>query len=245
MFPLSGKMFRITFPFVLVFHLSLATKQQLPICKKSNSTTDLCTLVENYNPLIPPKNPKPCLIEPRVVISTIEIDEKSQVLTLLMELKLSWIDKKLNLKNYHSSWFQLNGWHFDEVWNPSVHFEKLIDTKKISEFGKNNNIKSWFHNESRNVYYSELIEVSFACSLDFTGFPKDDHVCNFEFGTSTFGVNTVEYSSPIIIYQSNRAEKDNESLIITMEKFFAEIKPLQPFYKQFSSYRIAKSSAMT
>ena len=157
-------MFRLIFLLVLVLDFSLAIKQeQLPICKKSNSTTDLCTLVENYNPLHPPTEPQPCLIEPRVVISTIEINEKTQVLTLLMELKLRWIDNGLNLKNYHSSWFQLNGWHFElelvdyhsdwfqidgtnfKIWHPSLYFENLVDIKKLIGYGADHNVQFWFN----------------------------------------------------------------------------------------------------
>ena len=235
-------MFRLIFSLVLFFDFSLAIKQeQLPICKISNSTTDLCTLIENYNPLYPPTKPQPCLIEPRVVISTIEIDEKSQVLTLLMELKLRWIDNELNLKNYHSSWFQLNGWHFDEVWNPSVHFEKLIDTKKISEFGKNDNVKSWFHNSTQHVYYDELLEVSFARRLDFNGFPLDDHVCNFEFGTSSFWAQVIQYLPTKIYYQSNTIQNENESFTITSDNFYVKVNQLQPFYMQFAYNRVMSS----
>ena len=239
---LSGKMIRLIFSLILVFDFSFAIKQeQLPFCKKSDSTTDLCAIFENYNPLIPPKNPQPCLIEPRVVINTIEINEESQVLTLLMELKLRWIDNELNLKSYHSSWFQLNGWHFDEVWNPSVHFEKLIDTKKISEFGKNDNVKSWFHNSTQHVYYDELLEVSFACRLDFNGFPLDDHVCNFEFGTSSFWAQVIQYLPTKIYYQSSTIQNENESFTITSDNFYVKVNQLQPFYMQFAYNRVMSS----
>ena len=238
-----GKAYTISI-ILLIAKLIFAT-QKLPVCSNANTTIGLCVTTEKYNPLIPPQpKPPPCIIEPKVVISTIEINEQNHVVTLLIELKLKWIDHELNLESYHSQWFQLNGWHFNEVWNPSLHFDKLVNTKKISEFGKNNNIRSWFDNSTKDVYYSELMEVSFMCRLNFRGFPLDRHVCNFNFGESDFLAEQIEYSAPIIIYQTNRIDQENETLQISNDKFDVEVKQLKPFYKQFVSKRLTQSSTV-
>ena len=97
--------------FLSLMYQAYGRKVQVPFC---SSNTSLCTLSEDYNHLIPPRlnTSKPCQINPRIGISTIEVNEENHYVTLLLELKLDWIDHNLELVDYHSDWFQIDGTNF-------------------------------------------------------------------------------------------------------------------------------------
>ena len=82
------------------------------------------------------------------------------------------------------------------------------------------------------------------CRLNFGGFPLDSHVCNFNFGESDFLAGDIQYSAPIIIYQTDRIDQEDEALQISNDKFDVEVKQLKPFYKQFVRKRLTQSSTV-
>ena len=208
-------------------------KIQVPLC---SSNVSLCTLSEDYNHLIPPRlnTSKPCQINPRVGISTIEVNEESHFVTLLVELKLDWIDHNLELVDYHSDWFQIDGTNF-KIWHPSLYFENLVDIKKLIGYGADHNVQFWFNRDYQRLYYTEFIEVSVACEMNFNDFPKDKHSCDLIFGAYDFSSSTIMYTAPIVVYDSERIDQENEVLEVqsASSKYNIKIVQIQPYETNF------------
>jgi len=207
---------------------------QVPLCSANAS---LCTLSEDYNPLIPPRlinNSNPCQIYPRIGISTIEVNEESHFVTLLVELKLDWKDHQLDLINYHSDWFQIDGTNY-KVWHPSLYFENLVDIKKLIGVGVDHNVQFWFNKNYQRLYYTETVEVSVACEMNFNNFPKDQHVCQLVFGSYDFGTSDVLYNAPIVVYNSGRIDHENEVLDVQTgsSRYNIKIGQIQPYESTF------------
>ena len=220
-------------------------KVQVPFC---SSNTSLCTLSEDYNHLIPPRlnTSKPCQINPRIGISTIEVNEESHFVKLLLELKLDWVDHNLELVDYHSDWFQIDGTNF-KIWHPTLYFENLVDIKKLIGYGADHNVQFWFNRMYQRLYYTEIIEVSVSCEMNFNDFPKDKHSCDLIFGAYDFSSSTIMYTTPIVVYDSERIDQEKEVLEVqsASSKYNIKIKQIQPYETKFKIKGATKQESKT
>ena len=206
-----------------------------PLCTITNDS--LCSTSETYNPLRPPGSTEesgPSFINPRIGIRSIEVNEERHTLKLLMEVKLDWIDKNLDLVNYNSDWFQIIGSGL-MIWHPTLYFEHLVDIKKLIGFGEDQNVQFWFYRRHQTLYYTEVIEVTVACEMAFNRFPYDKHVCDLIFGAYNFNTKTILYNAPIVVYDDGRIDMENETLEVqkVSSKYDIKISQIQPLKNNF------------
>ena len=237
-------LFQIIVVLSLMYQAS-GRKVQVPFC---SSNASLCTLSEDYNHLIPPRlnTSKPCLINPRIGISTIEVNEESHFVKLLLELKLDWIDHNLELVDYHSNWFQIDGTNF-KIWHPTLYFENLVDIKKLIGYGADHNVQFWFNRVYQRLYYTEIIEVSVSCEMNFNDFPKDKHSCDLIFGAYDFSSSAIKYTAPIVVYDSERIDQEMEVLEVqsASSKYNIKIRQIQPYETKFKIKGATKQESKT
>ena len=237
-------LFQIIVVLSLMYQAS-GRKVQVPFC---SSNASLCTLSEDYNHLIPPRlnTSKPCQINPRIGISTIEVNEESHYVKLLLELKLDWIDHNLELVDYHSDWFQIDGTNF-KIWHPTLYFENLVDIKKLIGYGADHNVQFWFNRVYQRLYYTEIIEVSVSCEMNFNDFPKDKHSCDLIFGAYDFSSSAIMYTTPIVVYDSERIDQENEVLEVqsASSKYNIKIRQIQPYETKFKIKGATKQESKT
>ena len=87
----------------------------------------------------------------------------------------------------------------------------------------------------QRLYYTEFIEVSVACEMHFNDFPKDKHSCDLIFGAYDFSSSTIMYTAPIVVYDSERIDQENEVLEVqsASSKYNIKIVQIQPYETNF------------
>ena len=87
--------------------------------------------------------------------------------------------------------------HINNVWNPEVAFNKVVQTEILPQWGSDILYAMWFNNNTNGFQFRQGIKVTFACDFDFTSYPFDEHDCNMDFGTASQAINSGMNFAPI------------------------------------------------
>ena len=225
--------------FIFLFVTSIACKD-LELCKDVEDEI-LCKLNEDYRLDYPP-DPWPAKIQPVVRINeVIEVNENKQSLTILMKVIQEWIDPTLNVKNPQNIWYKvpksakLERYDF---WFPILYFNKVLSIQKVSTLGKDKIHDFWFKAAEKRLWYSEDLEVTFACEMKFSDFPIDKHICNFTFGDNEMTKSRIEYNRSVVEHDFKNISNYNEPLHIkdSTTPFNFKISLIKPFYGKSVGY---------
>ena len=201
----------------------------------------LCKSNEDYRLDYPP-DPWPAMIQPVVRIQEIiEVNENKQSLTILMKVIQEWIDPTLNVKNPQDVWYKvpksakLERYDF---WFPILYFNKALSIRKVSTLGKDKIHDFWFKATEKRLWYSEDLEVTFACEMNFADFPIDKHICNFTFGDNEMTKSRIVYNQSVIEHDFENISNYGQVLKIkdTTTPFNFKISLLKPFYGRSVGY---------
>ena len=124
------------------------------------------------------------------------------------------------------------------VWAPNAAFLKVVKTKSITPYGKDNGKFDFWINVKDgkpNLVFYESLQVTTACSYDFSTFPFDDHYCHIDFGMPSYTIDVSVTLNPIkILTNTSRAEYITEEQKIPNKHLPFDFYILTK--KQFSSY---------
>ena len=143
-----------------------------------------------------------------------------------------------NLDYRVPKWYQLTEEDLKNVWAPNAAFLKVVKTKSITPYGKDNGKFDFWINVKDgkpNLVFYESLQVTTACSYDFSTFPFDDHYCHIDFGMPSYIIDATVTLNPIkILTNTTRAEYISKELKIPNKHlpfdFYVSTK------KQFSFY---------
>ena len=176
----------------LLFPLISASK--LILCDDAEGE-ELCRISEDYENAYPPK-PSPAVIHLSTRIGEItKVNENGQSITILLEIIQEWTNSNVTIKDPKTSWYELSILEFVKVWNPNIYFDKVLKVKKITTFGKVNSFDFWIKPSENRHWYRETLEVTFACALDFSNHPFDEHTCQFIMGDYENGVDWMVFNN--------------------------------------------------
>ena len=189
----SSVMWMIIVAIILVIPI-VTVSSSLPLCPNAADGM-LCKSSPDYENAFPPK-PFPTLIHASTRIGTItNVNENEHSITIRLEIILEWINQHVTIKNPNSSWYEISLDNFSEVWNPNIYFDKVLKVTKISTFGKTQTFDFWLKPQENKMWYIEALEITFACELDFSEFPFDEHNCSFVMGDIENGIDWMMFNN--------------------------------------------------
>ena len=177
---------------------------ELYTCNNQSTENDICKVDENYRPFLPPSYPTniTLLMNLREVL---EINEKSQSMTILLQFSMMWPDPRLrtsNLTNKDQIITNINH-QMKNVWIPELFFSNSARIEKVKGV-KDNSLKfllyasaSWtelFDHES--LLLTDVIVSNFICSMNFINFPFDQQSCLWTIRAADLTVDYVHLEPP-------------------------------------------------
>ena len=204
----------------------------VPLCQNAADGM-LCKVSQDYENAYPPK-PFPAWIHISTRIGTItHVNENEHSITIRLEIILEWINPHVTIKNPNSSWYEISLDNFSEVWNPNIYFDKVLTVTKISTFGKMQAFDFWLKPSENKMWYTEALEVTFACELDFSEFPFDEHNCSFIMGDYENGVDWMMFNNSKLEYNGLIVEDNHSSLEIldSTTPYYFKLRKLDSFEK--------------
>ena len=144
---------------------------------KDKKGKKICILSEDSEDIkFAPEDPT----EITITFNNVNVDEivdKSNQLTISMQIKFTWAEDRLLLKQNGIS---VKGEFIkNRIWSPEI-------TLKTSDFSSKTTLKfvKDSHNDdsSKSALKSFNLEITRKCHMDFQSFPFDNHECIFEVG---------------------------------------------------------------
>ena len=178
------------FKTLIVVLLTIPYSESLPNCKQDIPKGSLCSR-GNFTDFTATPEPWPLTILPFVFISQIgEVDFHLKAITLLIELDLFWINPLISAKDVE--WRKISHSEYDEFWNPTIQFENILDLQKMTIFGQEDPFSYWLYTPTQEFTFTQRVQLSFACQMEFTSFPFDTHFCNFTLGDYEYATSEGE-----------------------------------------------------
>ena len=228
---------------LVIFHvlgLAIFAASKLQLCNKVDDET-FCKKYEAYNKDYPPKS-GPIIVQPTVKIKEItRMNEERQSVSILADIVQEWIDTNLTVKNPQESWYKINDYDAD-VWISVIYIINVQEVKKITTVGTKTSSDLWIYPESSNLWFREIVEVTFACDIkDYSDFPIDKHFCNLVLQDRENSVNKMLFNQSKIEYDVHLLTNSLESLDITdtTTRYDFKLSPLEPFTKRSTRSSIA------
>mgnify|MGYP001195437232 FL=1 len=193
-----------TLALLLSWSILKATGNQfeLPFCHENIPNATICKLEDHYDPFLPPL-PWPVLVKPTIFIKEISnVDVEAKSISLFLELFVSWKDSRITVKN--QKWRKINPEEANHFWHPTLQFDRILHLEKQSIFGQPKHpFAFWMLTTENTLQYSEEIQVTFTCPMDFSDFPFDVHFCNFTLGDYEYEIEEVEFDWSTVTYSDN------------------------------------------
>ena len=178
------------FEVLLVALLRIACCYSLPNCQEDIPKGSLC-LRGNFPDFTATPEPWPLTIHPFVLISQIgEVNFDLKSITILIELDLFWKNPIISAKNVE--WRKIGQNEYSEFWNPTIQFENILSLQKMTIFGQEDPFSYWLYTPDHEFSFTQRVQLSFACQMDFTSFPFDTHLCNFTLGDYEYATSEGE-----------------------------------------------------
>ena len=186
----------ITYVFILVQFLQTLVAESnlvLEACKSATATNEICYTSDEYHSNSPPEESKNIFasVDIREIV---DINERKQTLTLLINFEVSWSDYRIQKTN-NSSWHKTMDIsdHIRNLWIPEMYFSNSVRIEKFKGL-KSDSMRQLWWSWWYNSFVFNLVEpftTEFSCKMNFHDFPFDRHTCMFEIRpTSWFVVIT-------------------------------------------------------
>ena len=101
------------------------------------------------------------------------------------------------------------------IWHPVLDFEDVIKAEKKRIYGLDDQSTFW-HNQylDYNMFYFELLQVTFSCQFDLADFPFDSHECNFKFGDFLMTSSAIKLTSATIYFGKTKSSLGDPPIIL-------------------------------
>ena len=80
----------------------------------------------------------------------------------------------------------------EEIWKPNIIIYNLKEYKTTKVLNKGSGL--WV-NGNNDIIYSEAVEITFKCPMDFTNFPIDTQSCMFRLGSYNYDDSSMSFTS--------------------------------------------------
>ena len=98
----------------------------------------------------------------------------------------------------------------NDVWIPNAVFLRVVDTKSIIPYGKDDGtFDCWIILEDgvARINFYQALMVTTTCNYEFSDFPFDEHECHIDFGLPQYTFNDRVMFNPIkILTETTKAE---------------------------------------
>ncbi|KAI1723953.1 neurotransmitter-gated ion-channel ligand binding domain-containing protein [Ditylenchus destructor] len=141
-------------------------------------------LRENYDPVERPvqDHTKPLNVNLKIILQQIlDVDEKNQVLTLVVWEQLTWFDYKMKWSPEEYGGIQDVRFPYDALWKPDIILFNSADEKFDARFPVNFVVQHTGH-----VLQAPPAIVKSSCEIDITWFPFDEQICHLQYGSWTY-----------------------------------------------------------
>ena len=208
---------------------------KLPFCDQDIPNATICKVEEHYDPFIPPL-PWPVLVKPTIFIKEISnVDVEAKSISLFLEIFVTWKEKRISVKN--KKWRKINPEEADHFWHPTLQFDRILQLQKLSIFGQPKfPFTFWINTDDNVLQYSEEIQITFTCPMDFSDFPFDAHFCHFTLGDYEYETEEVQFDWAKVTYTDENERilllvnpKDVIQINDTTTPFNFELSLLKPF----------------
>ena len=216
---------------------SIASASTIQLCDNVEDEI-LCKISQDYDSIYPPK-PYPATIYPIVRIDEVtNVDENKQFISVLVKVIQEWYDPTLKVKNPQDEWYKIPKKDIDSLWRPIVYFSKAGAVQKISTLGKDNINDFWFKVSENKLWYSEDLEVTFTCEMDFSSFPIDRHFCYFTMGDMEMSLTKIKYNQSIVEHDFSMIDDMDNWIEINDSNtpFDFKVSLVRPFTKKSVGY---------
>lgn len=216
--------------------------------------SEVCHVGEFYDQSKRPDTP--VIVSLNIIIKDItKVSEEDQTVTIGFEIHMSWIDKRITLKeqngnqskyDFDSQWRLLSLSDLDQVWSPVLYIVEALKIDGIESFGNQNGITRafWYlHPNQFDIF--EVLSVTITCDMHFEQFPYDDHICPFQMRVWNGRSQFVQLKMPILHDQFHQSKKAKIVKRSTSKlNFDVEIVAEKPMEKELYSEEYTYSHAI-
>ena len=190
----------IPYAFILVQFLQLLVAgknvEELEPCNATSANSNICYASDVYHSNTPSESPM-SIITSLDIREIVDINESKQTLTLLINFKVTWIDKRIQRTNNTNSWntnIDISD-HIKNLWVPELYFSNSVKIEKFKGL-KAESMRQLCHYYDKDwgswwykSFVFNLVEpftTEFACKMNFHEFPFDRHTCMFEIRPASY-----------------------------------------------------------
>lgn len=143
-----------------------------------------------------------------------EVNDLEQTLKIPMYFTVSWNDSRLHINENHKSWAGNSsgpvGENTEEVetikslWKPSLEIYGLEKFSTNEVLGEMAGLRI---TKFKEVKYDIKTAITISCQMDFSEYPFDNHICNFQVGSYFFDKDAISCTSEYIAPESREGQK--------------------------------------
>ena len=225
---------RILIIYIALQSIETLNAEELPLCSTTSNLTkrQLCKISPEY-PLFPIQ------IQPHlVVLEVLDLDEKSNAMTISIQMKLSWNDTMISVegpKSKQSEWLKVD-LDSDLYW-PRLKYEYQRKSQRLQLYGEPESYYQYFwYHPPHHFEYIEYLAVTVGCFLKPTSYPFDNHECNFTFYAPDNGNHEIEFLAVDLETESHKSEDrgDVRTILDHGLSFDITVETLKSFVIPFS-----------
>ena len=90
------------------------------------------------------------------------------------------------------AWKKISHLDHKSFWNPTIEFENILKVEKMAIFGLGDSFSFWLFTPKNEFSYTQRVQLTFACKMEFSTFPFDTHLCNFTLGDYEYATSEGE-----------------------------------------------------
>ena len=178
----------IPYAFILVQFLQLLVAgknvEELEPCNATSANSNICYASDVYHSNTPSESPM-SIITSLDIRDIVDINESKQTLTLLINFKVTWSDKRIQKTNHYQPKPVDITDQISNLWIPELYFSNSVRIEKFKGLKADSMKQLWYFYDHYKPYtwVLSLIEpftTEFACKTSFRDFPFDRHTCMFE-----------------------------------------------------------------
>jgi len=142
-----------------------------------------------------------------------EVKDSDQVLKIPMYFTVAWEENRLKVDPTHRSWSDNSTGPMDEtteeaetleqLWKPTLEIYGLEEYKNHQILGKMAGLRI---TKNKWVKYDSKVTIEISCQMDFSQYPFDRHICNFQVGSYFYNKNSMTCSSSL--FEDNLDERN-------------------------------------
>ena len=181
-----------------------------------NQTKLIADLLQGYNKLVTPPNPKPLRVRIAFYIfGFFDFNDLNMDFTLSYNMRMTWKDDRLRFKPENYADITLVVLHSElmhKIWRPDIFFINEKGESISKPFSLSNGASRV--NYSGDIFFGRKLETTFRCQMKFQNYPFDIQTCYAEIGSFAFTSDIIDIgfmSPPVEFY--NKVELTTFELV--------------------------------